>query len=48
MLATQPPREIQCNIPCVQPARPIYAQFVVDGMIAVEETTWMQVKQLYK
>jgi hypothetical protein len=47
-LATQPPREIQCDIPCVQPPRDLFAEFVVDGIIAVEETTWMQVKNLYK
>ena len=48
ILSTQSPQETMCEIPCSQPGRDVWAQFVVEGVVAVEPTTWSRVKVLYE
>lgn len=48
LLPDPSPQGILCDIPCVQPPQDMYAQFVIEGAVAVEPGAWARVKALYR
>jgi hypothetical protein len=48
LLPSATPQGILCDIPCAQAPKDVWAQFVVEGAVAVEPEAWARVKALYR